>query len=110
MSDNIQFLQEQINKLQISLASQEVLTNQAIDKMGKNQELLAALHRRLDHIDTELKVLDKKTVTREERKAELEEIVNTKVGSWALKWMGGVFTAISIAVTAWFTDIFKGLF
>lgn len=112
MSEQAQFLQEQINNLQISLAAQEVLTKEAISKMGKNQDLLEALHSRLDKMndrfdsmESEIRDIDIKVLTKEERKEELEEIVQAKVGSWILKVVGGALTAGAVALFAWFQKL-----
>ncbi len=116
-----QFLQEQINSLQVTLAAQELLTRQAMDAMGDNQRIIKALHqrfdkqdkmfaeqsRRFDDIERELKDLDEKVLSREERKAELEEIVNAKVGSWVLKFIGTVVVGAAAGVTAWFQGLFS---
>lgn len=107
--------QQQINQLNASVGALQILVENSLEKFGDNQRMIKALHQRFDNLDermdkmeSELKDIDFKVLTKEERKSELEEIIQAKVGSWVLKALGGLIALKVTALIAWFNGAFSG--
>ena len=121
MSEELQIQQQQqITDLSVDTASLRILVEQSLEKYGDGQRMVKALHqrfdkiedtldKRIDKLESELKDIDSKVLTREERKQELEDIVNAKVGSWVIKALGTLMAAMVAGVVAWFNGLFSGV-
>ena len=107
--------QQQINQLNTSVGALQILVENSLEKFGDNQRMIKALHQRFDSLDdrmdnleSDLKDIDSKVLTREERKSELDEIMQAKVGSWVLKALSGLIALKLAALIAWFNGAFSG--
>ena len=128
MSNDLTLQQQiQITDLSASVGSLKQLTESAMDKMGDNQRMIKALHQRLDRdkerhaedledlkstlkeVIVELRVIDAKILTKEEREQELEDILGLKVGRLGIKFIGGLIVAKAPALVAWYNGLFSGV-
>ena len=128
MSNDLTLQQQiQITDLSASVGSLKQLTESAMDKMGDNQRMIKALQQRLDRdkerhaedledlkstlkeVIVELRVIDAKILTKEEREQELEDILGLKVGRLGIKFIGGLIVAKATALVAWYNGLFSGV-
>ena len=97
MSSDVQFLQTQLNDLQIAIAAQNVLTQNAIDSAGENKRALKTAHQRLDTICDSVTVIQSNQVTL----VDIESVMAASFNKRLVAGLKGIFvTGVGITFTA----------
>ena len=97
MSTDVQFLQTQLNELQITISAQNILTQQAIESAGANKRALKTAHERLDTICETVVVMESKQLTVND----IESVMQVSFNKRLVAGLKGIFvTGLGVTITA----------
>lgn len=97
MSTDAQFLQTQLNELQITLSAQNILTQQAIESAGENKRALKTAHERLDTICDSVTLMESNQLTVNDIEAVMQVSFNKRL----VTGLRGIFvTGLGVTITA----------
>ena len=97
MPTDLQYLQTQLNELQVTLSAHNILTQNAIDAAGENKRALAKAHVRLDELHTAVQDIKLRQVT----KTDIEDVMSVSFNKRLIAGLKGIFvTGVGIAFTA----------
>ena len=100
------FTQKQINELQNNHMVLERMVEQAISRANSNNDSLTALHKRQDEMGQKLAEIDRDMLTEEKLARVLETTFNDHVVRAIKQTFIWGISIVSVAITAWLTNIF----
>lgn len=106
MPSDLQYLQTQINDLQVSIEAHKALVVSATENAGENKKILKALHERLDETNANLSKVNGQTITREDFEAMLAISFNKRLASAVKNVSLSLFGLGFAGVVAWVSQHF----